>query len=66
MKPICFPSTYVSDSVAQALTACFGPFTVYQPLPGKIPEQMRSWIEKGILDIRTPITENRLPFPKTG
>ena len=59
MKPIFFPSTYVPDSVAQALTACFGPFTVYQPLPGKIPEQMRSWIEKGILDIRTPITEDQ-------
>jgi hypothetical protein len=56
MKPICFPSTYVSDSVAQALTACFGPFIVYQPLAGKIPEQMRSWIEKGILDIRAPFT----------
>jgi hypothetical protein len=56
MKPICFPSTYVSDSVAQALTACFGQFIVYQPLAGKIPEQMRSWIEKGILDIRVPFT----------
>ena len=32
MKPICFPSTYVSYSVAQALTACFGQFIVYQPL----------------------------------
>ena len=54
MKPICFPSTYVSDSVAQALTACFGQFIVYQPLAGKIPEQMRPWVEKGILDLRVP------------
>ena len=54
MKPICFPSTYVSDSVAQALTACFGQFIVYQPLSGKIPDQMRPWVEKGIMDIRVP------------
>jgi hypothetical protein len=59
MKPICFPSTCVSDSVAQALTACFGQFIVYQPLAGKIPEQMRPWVEKGILDIRVPVTENQ-------
>ena len=59
MKPICFPSTYVSDSVAQALTACFGKFIVYQPLAGKIPDQMRPWIEKGILDIRAPVTEDQ-------
>ena len=59
MKPIFFPFTYVSDSVAQALTACFGQFIVYQPLAGKIPEQMRPWVEKGILDIRVPVTEDQ-------
>jgi len=59
MKPICFPFTYVSDSVAQALTACFGPFIVYQPLAGKIPEQMRPRVEKGIIDVRVPVTEDQ-------
>ena len=59
MKPIFFPSTCVSDSVAQALAACFGQFIAYQPLAGKIPEQMRPWIEKGILDIRVPVTADR-------
>ena len=59
MKPICFPFTYVSDSVGQALTACFGQFVVYQPLAGKIPEQMCPWVEKGVLDIRGPVTENQ-------
>ena len=59
MKPICFPSTYVSDSVAQALTACFGQFIVYQPLAGKIPEPMRPWVKKGIMDIRVPVAEDR-------
>jgi hypothetical protein len=59
MKPICFPSTYVPDSVAQALTACFGQFIVYQPLAGKIPEQMYSWVERDILDIRVPVTKDQ-------
>lgn len=54
MKPLFFPCTYVSDSVAQALAACFGQFSVYQPLSGKMPELMRPWIEKGILDVRVP------------
>ena len=56
MKPICCPSTYVSNSVAQALTACFGQFIVYQPLAGETPQQMRSWVEKGILELRVPVT----------
>jgi len=59
MKPICFPSTCISDIVAQALAACFGQFIVYQPLAGKIPEHMRSWVEKGILDIRVPVTADQ-------
>jgi len=62
MKPIFFPSTYVPDSVAQALTACFGQFIVYQPLAGNIPEQMRSWVERGVLDIRVPVTEDQNEF----
>ena len=62
MKPICFPSTYVCDCVAKALTACFGQFIVYQPLAGETPLQMRPWIETGILDLRVPLTgdENEL------
>jgi hypothetical protein len=59
MKPIYFPFTYVSDSVAQALAACFGKFTVYQPLPGKIPGPMQSWVDKGIMDVRVPVDKDQ-------
>jgi hypothetical protein len=62
MKPIYFPSTYVSDSVAQALTACFGQFIVYQPLSGKLPESMCPWVEKGMLDIRIPEISDQEEF----
>jgi len=43
MKPIYFPFTYVADSVAQALAACFGEFIVYQPLTGNIPAPDREY-----------------------
>jgi len=59
MKPICFPFTYVSDSVVKALATCFGQFIVYRPLAGEIPEQLRPWVEEGIIDIRIPVTENQ-------
>ena len=62
MKPIYFPSTYVSDSVAQALNTCFGQFIVYQPLSGKLPESMCPWVEKGMLDIRVPDISDQEEF----
>ncbi len=58
MKPIYFPFTHVSDSVAEALAACFGQFVVYRPLSGKVPAPMQSWINQGVLDARVPVTEN--------
>ncbi len=58
MKPIYFPFTHVSDSVAAALTACFGQFVVYRPLTGKIPAVMQSWIDRGALAVRVPAAEN--------
>ncbi len=59
MKPIYFPFTYVADSVARALAACFGEFIVYQPLTGNMPEHMRPWVEKGIIDVRVPVTNDQ-------
>ncbi len=58
MKPIYFPFTYVLEPVVQALAACCGPFTVYQPLRDRVPEQMQPWIDKGLIDIRVPATGN--------
>ncbi len=55
MKPVYFPFTWISDSVAQALIDCFGRFTLYQPVAGKMPERIQSWVEKGALDLRVPV-----------
>lgn len=59
MKPICFPFTYVSDPVVQALATCFGQFIVYRPLAGEIPEELRPWVEEDIIDIRVPVREGQ-------
>jgi len=62
MKPIYFPYTYVSDPVAEALTACFGQFIIYRPVGGNISEQMQAWLDRGVMDLRVPVTgdENKL------
>ena len=58
MKPIYFPFTYVSDHVAEAISACFGQFIVYRPLKEKLTEQLQLWINRGAADIRVPVTGN--------
>ncbi len=55
MKPIYFPYTYISNPVAEAMAACFGRFTVYQPLSDNLPLPMQPWVDKGLIDIRIPV-----------
>lgn len=58
MIPTYFPFTYVSDSVAEALSACFGHFIVYRPLNENLTEQMQLWINRGVADVRVPVIGN--------
>ena len=58
MKPIYFPFTYASDRVAKAMATCFGSFFLYQPLTGNVPEQMQTWVDNGVVDVRVPIAED--------
>jgi len=55
MKPIYFPYTYISNPAAEAVAACFGRFTVYQPLADKLPVPMQPWVDNGVIDIRIPV-----------
>ena len=57
MKPVYFPFTYVSDRVAEALAGGFGQFIVYRPLNDKVPEEMQRWIQRGLLELRVPVSE---------
>src|SRR5210317_1109557 len=55
MNPIYFPYTYISNPVAEAMAACFGRFTIYQPLSDNLPLSMQPWVDKGLIDIRIPV-----------
>jgi len=62
MKPIYFPTTYVSASAAAALRALFPSVVTCQPFAGRLPPDMRTLQESGFLDVLTPVTggEQRL------
>ena len=65
MKPIYFPFTWISDSVAQALIDCFGRFTLFQPVAGKMPERIQAWVEKGVLELRVPVAGDKAQMDAT-
>lgn len=54
MNPIYFPYTYISPEVAEAVAACCGRFTIYQPLADRLPQAMQACVDNGLVDIRTP------------
>ena len=56
MKPVYFPFTYINDTVARDLCACFGQVTVYQPGARSIPESMQRLAEEGMLDLKVPVS----------
>ena len=55
MNPVYFPYTYISSTMTEAMAACFGRFTVYQPLSDNLPLPMQPWVDKGLIDIRIPV-----------
>ncbi len=56
MVPVYFPFTCISTSCATTLASYFKQTAVYQPGPGPLPGSMEESAEKGIIDIRTPVT----------
>jgi hypothetical protein len=54
MKPVYFPYTYVSPSVARALRAYFPSVAVYQPVAGRLPDEMRPLAQDGFLEVISP------------
>ena len=55
MTPVYFPFTFLSQPVAEALTAFFGPIVVYQPLVSNIPQIIKNLEMNGLIDIRVPL-----------
>jgi len=55
MKPIYFPTTYVSPPAAAAMQALFPSVVICQPFAGRLPPDMRTLQESGFLDVFTPV-----------
>jgi hypothetical protein len=56
MKPVYFPFTYINDTVARDLYACFRQVTIYQPIANNIPENVQSLAKEGVLDLKVPVS----------
>ena len=54
MKPIYFPTTYVSPSAAAAMRALFPSVATCQPFAGRLPPDMRILQESGFLERAHP------------
>ena len=55
MKPIYFPFTYVPHWIAEALTACFKQFIIYQPSGQQLPDGMQNWVDKKAMEVQVPV-----------
>ena len=62
MKPIYFPTTYVSPPAAAAMRALFPSVVICQAFAGRLPADMSTLQESGFLDVLTPVAgdEQRL------
>ena len=64
VKPVYFPHTYLSPSVADALGALFPSVAVYQPVAGRLPDEMRPLAEKGFLEVVAPPPGDEASFDR--
>ena len=55
IRPIYFPFTYVPQWVAEALTAAFKQFCVYQPSGKSLPPDMQTWVDDGTMHVWVPV-----------
>jgi hypothetical protein len=58
MKTAYFPFTYLSEPTARLLKALVGPVRVYQPIKTATPAELAEGASRGLIEVRTPITED--------
>lgn len=58
MRAAFMPFTYLSAPAARLLAGLVGPLVVYQPLKTNIPSSLSALASEGIVDLRTPVTED--------
>jgi hypothetical protein len=54
LSPVYFPFTFISPSLVEAMTLCFHRVVVYHPAHSKLQEALRPWIDRRLLDVRSP------------
>jgi len=54
LSPVYFPFTFISPSLVEAMSLCFHRVVVYQPAYSKAQKDLRPWMDRGFLDIRSP------------
>ena len=54
IKPIYFPFTYVPRWVAETLVTYFKHFRIYQPSARQIPDEMQTWVDGNMMEVRVP------------
>jgi hypothetical protein len=54
MKPVYFPHTYLPDWAVASLRTLFPSVAVYQPVAGRLPQELRPLVENGFLEVVSP------------
>jgi len=54
LSPVYFPFTFITPSLVEAMWLCFHRVVVYQPAYSKAQKDLRPWMDRGFLDIRSP------------
>lgn len=57
MIPVYFPFTFMSDRLLCEITAFWSEVIIYQPSGIMMPSSFQTWIDRGILKIRTPLKD---------
>lgn len=58
VKPVYFPHTYLPPDGAARLEAIFQSVVAYQPLAGRLPEDMRRLMQGGFLEVLSPAADD--------
>jgi hypothetical protein len=64
MKPVYFPHTYLAPAAADALRKLFASVAVYQPVAGRMPEEMQPLAADGFLEVVAPAPGDASDFDR--
>ncbi|MCU0602384.1 MAG: hypothetical protein MUC33_06965 [Desulfobacterales bacterium] len=64
MKPVYFPHTYLAPAAADALRKLFASVAVYQPVAGRVPEEMQPLAADGFLEVVAPAPGDASDFDR--